>query len=170
MIKKYFKFFILVTFIVCLVIAKYIAFDYPISTGKRVGNLTKISLKGKIFKTWEGTLDEGSGDKLTSFFSVRDSKVAQELYEYEGKQVLLYYEQYYLGWPRDTNYNVVSWQKKEEADRDAPIETLYNVLGKTMFCSFLGTLIKNTELYNEVKEFIQSENPYIYNQYSQCND
>jgi hypothetical protein len=159
-----------VTLLLLLVTGKYLAFDFPISTGKRVGNLTKISLKGKIFKTWEGTLDEGSGDKLTSYFSVRDSKVAQELYEYEGKQVLIYYEQYYFGWPRDTNYNVVSWQKKDEADRDAPIETLYNVLGKTVFCSFLGTLINNKALYDEVKSYIKDENIYLYNQYKQCND
>ena len=62
----------------------WVLFDFNISTGKRVGNLVKISKKGKFIflKTWEGTLDEGSGDKLTYYFSVKNEKVAQELFSY----------------------------------------------------------------------------------------
>ena len=95
-----------------IVVAYFILFDFPISTGKRVGNLVKISKKGKVIKTWEGTIDEGSGDKLTTYFSVKSDKVGQELYDYEGKGVILYYEEYLIGWPEDTNYNVVAWNPK----------------------------------------------------------
>ena len=60
-------------------LTKWALFDFNISSGKRVGNLVKISKKGKFIflKTWEGTLDEGSGDKLTYYFSVKSEKVAQ---------------------------------------------------------------------------------------------
>lgn len=160
----------LITF---LVIGKYILWDFPVSNGKRVGNLTKISKKGKFLPTWEGTIDEGSGDKLTSFFSVRDNKIAEELYNYEGKQVILYYEQYILGWPRDTNYNITGWKPKDNnsltVSSPSQDEAL-SLLSKTLFCSLLGTLISDEELYQKVKEHVEKSNLYLYQQFDKCND
>ncbi len=174
------KFFILIFFIAAIVGGKYFVFDYPISTGKRVGNLTKLSLKGKVLKTWEGTIDEGSGDQLTTQFSVRSDALAKELYGYEGRKVVLYYEEYYLGWPRDTNYNVVSWKPQEDATEkkilekvaERPLETspALTLLSKTLFCTFLGTLIKNPELYTQVKNYIKEQNLYLFKQYDVCNE
>lgn len=156
-----------------LVIGKYILWDFPVSNGKRVGNLTKISKKGKFLPTWEGTIDEGSGDKLTSYFSVRDNKIAEELYNYEGKQVILYYEQYILGWPRDTNYNITSWKPKDNNNltlSTSSQDEALSLLSKTLFCSLLGTLISNEELYQKVKEHIEKSNLYLYQQIDKCND
>lgn len=153
--------------------AKYILWDFPVSTGKRVGNLTKISKKGKIFRTWEGTIDEGSGDQLTSNFSVRDDALAQELYNYEGKQVILYYEEHFFGWPRDTKYTVNTWKPKDSSILDVNISggnPLVNALSKTLFCTLLGTLYKDQELYQRVKEYIKQNNLYLYKQYSSCNE
>lgn len=143
-----------------------------ISSGKRVGNLTKISKKGQIpfLKTWEGTLDEGSGDKLTSYFSVKDEQIAQELYTYEGKEVILFYTQHVLGWPRDTNYIVVAWKPKEIKVEAKEESAELELLSTTLFCSFLGSLYQNQELYNSVKEFMKEKNPYIFNQYKKCSD
>ena len=116
-----------------LFVTYYILFRFPISEGKRVGNLVKISHKGKFsfLKTWEGTIDEGSGDKLTHHFSVRDPVLAKELYDYEGKEVVVYYEQYMMGWPRDTTYNVIRWTPKSHGGQNhyyqnsvAPPQTL----------------------------------------------
>lgn len=161
-----------------LVLSKFIMWDFPISTGKRVGNLTKISKKGKIFKTWEGTIDEGSGDKLTSFFSVRDNAIAEELYEYEGRKVVIYYEEYLANWPWDTKYNVTSWKPNEE-DKLANLtgggseyssNALVDYVGKTLFCTMLGTLYKDQELYKKVKEYMKDNNLYLYNQYEKCNE
>ncbi len=161
-----------------LVVAKIIMWDIPISTGKRVGNMTKISKKGKVYKTWEGTLDEGSGDKLTSYFSVRNEELGQELYDYEGREVVIKYEEYIVGWPWDTKYNVISWApKKEEGQKAASSMStmgsdneLVEYVGKTMFCATLGSLYKNQELYNKVKDYLKEDNLYLYNQYEKCND
>ena len=155
--------------------AKWILWDMEVSSGKRVGNLTKISKKGKFpfFKTWEGTLDEGSGDKLTSYFSVKDEAIAQELYTYEGKEVILFYTQHILGFPRETNYIVVAWKPKEEPVSEKVIESsteVVTVLSKSLFCSFLGTLYVDNDLYEKVKGHISKHNPYILKQYKTCND
>ena len=161
--------------IALLVIGKYILWNFPVSNGKRVGNLTKISKKGKIIPTWEGTIDEGSGDKLTSFFSVRDTTIAEELYNYEGREVILYYEQYLLGWPWETSYNITSWKPKQPeqvvTQSSAPEDSkTLNLLSKTLFCSLLGTLISDEELYQNVKNHVKETNLYLYNQFEKCND
>ena len=168
-----FKIFFPVILITIAVASKYILWDFPISTGKRVGNLTKISKKGKIIQTWEGTIDEGSGDKLTSFFSVQNDDLAQELYNYEGKQVIIYYEEHLVGWPRDTKYNVVSWKPKDNSSVAMSQDSgnpLVNALSQAYFCSFLGTLYKNQELYQQVKDYMKENNLYLYNQYEKCNE
>lgn len=173
---------ILVTLLFC---AKWIAYDYVLSDGKRVGNLTKISKVGRTFltKTWEGTIDEGSGDDLTTRFSVKDDEIGQALYAYEGKEVILYYEVHYMGWPRLTRYNVVSWKPKQIAEKVDIVNSGENnfqgssdevaaarELSKTLLCSFLGSLYKNQPLYKRVKEHIKEQNLYLYNQYQRCNE
>jgi hypothetical protein len=161
--------------VTALFIGKLVMWDFAVSTGKRVGNLTKISKKGKLFKTWEGTIDEGSGDKLTSFFSVRNDEIANELYEYEGRKVVIYYEEYFANWPWETKYNVTSWKPNEEdkISSSSPTATSNEVLdylSKTMFCAFLGTLYNDKELYEKVKEYMKENNLFIFNQYEKCND
>jgi len=165
-----------VILITLLVGGKYILWDFPVSNGKRVGNLTKISKKGKFFftKTWEGTIDEGSGDKLTTFFSVKSDKIGEELYAYEGKQVILYYEQHLIGWPRDTNYVIESWKPKDGevngSSSSASInDALLEEVSKTLFCTFLGALIQDAELYAKVKAHIEENNLYLFNQFERCN-
>lgn len=152
---------------------KWSLFDFNISAGKRVGNLVKLSKKGRFLflKTWEGTLDEGSGDKLTYYFSVRNEKVAQELYSYQGKQVTLYYEQHFFGWPRETNYEIVAWRPKDQeiVDDSTSLKVAVSEVSKTLFCSFLGALYKDKGLYARVKDFVKSENMYVYKQYDRCN-
>lgn len=160
--------------ITLLVGTKYILWDFPISNGKRVGNLTKISKKGKFIPTWEGTIDEGSGDKLTSYFSIKDDTIGEELYNYEGRQVIVYYEQYLVGWPRDTNYNVISWKPKEGSDAvgymNVDQSQALDLLSKTLFCSMLGTLYTDQDLYAKVKEFLKKNNLYLYKNIEKCNN
>lgn len=163
--------FVLVSLIVG---TKYVLWDFPVSSGKRVGNLTKISKKGKIWKTWEGTIDEGSGDKLTSYFSVKDNKLAEELYQYEGKQVVLYYEEFLVGWPRDTKDVVNSWKPKNSevvssVTDTSLVDAMASKLSESLFCSLLGSLYQDQELYQRVKEYIKENNLYLYKQYSNCN-
>ena len=155
---------------------KYIFFNYPVSAGKRVGNLTKLSLKGKLIKTWEGTLNEGYGDKLTTYFSISDSKIADELYGHEGREVVVYYEEYLVGWPRDTKYDIIRWEPLQHPEnsgttsassaQEGPAALL---LSKTLFCSLLGTLRSDDELYQKVKKQVEVSNVYLYKKIEECN-
>ncbi len=157
-----------------LIAAKFILWDFPVSSGKRVGNLTKISKKGKIMPTWEGTIDEGSGDKLTSYFSVRSDEVGEQLYNYEGRQVIIYYEQYLMGWPWDTNYNVTSWKPKDSdqlaSKSKSEDDPALNLLSRTLFCSLLGAIYKDQDLYQQVKAHLKTNNLYLFKQIQQCNN
>lgn len=169
------KLLIPVILITLLVASKYILWDFPISSGKRVGNLIKISKKGKIYPTWEGTVDEGSGDKLTSYFSVRDNAVGEELYNYEGRQVIIYYEQYLIGWPYDTNYNVISWKPKEGSLSNSEVSSVshggaLDLLSKTLFCSLLGSIYTDPDLYQKVKEHVRRNNLFLFQKIDRCND
>ena len=160
-----------------LVATKYILWDFAVSSGKRVGNLTKISKKGNFYPTWEGTLDEGSGEGLVSQFSVQSDSIGEELYNYEGRKVIVYYEQYLVGWPRDTTYNIVGWKPKEAlagaVDENiiqvASGDKALNFLSKTLFCSLLGTLFTDQALYQSVKEHVKKSNIFLYNQFDKCN-
>ena len=169
-----FKILLPVILLTSLVLSKYILFNFPISTGKRVGNLVKISKKGKLIKTWEGTIDEGSGDKLTTYFSVENDKIAQELYDYEGKSVVIYYEEYIVGWPQDTNYNVTAWNPKKgnvlSNDSEVVSTSAHKLLSKTLFCSLLGALYSNQELYQNVKNHLKENNLFLFNQIDKCNE
>jgi hypothetical protein len=166
------KILIPVIIVTILIGTKFVLWDFPISNGKRVGNLTKISKKGKFLPTWEGTIDEGSGDILTSKFSVRNSELAQELYNYEGKEVILYYDEYILGWPRDTAYVVTEWKPKNFNSLRVTTsgDNALKLLSKTLFCSLLGSLINNEDLYQKVKAHVKENNLYLFNQFNECNN
>lgn len=174
------KIIVALIFVGILFLTKFILWDFKVSTGKRVGNLTKISKKGRIFKTWEGTIDEGSGDKLTSYFSVSSDEIGNELYNYEGRQVLIYYSEHVLGWPRDTKYDVVSWKPKEIEAATVSNKAIGEIasdlnsnskeISRVLFCTMLGSLYKDKELYTKIKEYIKNDNLFLYNQYDKCNE
>ena len=89
--------------------------SWTYSDGTRAGNLIKISKKGMVFKTYEGQLNLGgfqqdpdgvSGNIWN--FSVPRNEVYQQMQNYEGKQVKLYYKERYnaMPWQGKTNYFV----------------------------------------------------------------
>ncbi len=172
---KKFLFIFLILLVVAGVAAKFILFDYVYSKGKRVGNLTKISQKGKVIKTWEGTLDEGFGEQLTFHFSVKDNKVAKELFSLENKKVVLFYNEHLMGWPRETKYDITEWKQQDEkpvVDVKANQEAQQKALDraeKTLFCSFLGTLASDADLYKKVKAHVEKSNLFLFNKYDICN-
>ena len=173
-----FKIILPIVVLTLLFVGKLILWDFPISTGKRSVNLVKLSKKGKILKTWEGTMDLGSGDLLTFDFSVRNNELANEMYNYEGKTVSIYYEEYLAGWPWETKYNVVDWSQKNKTKSSASqgkttVESssqALSLLNKTMFCSTIGTLYSDQSLYKQVKEHLKKNNLYLYRQIDKCND
>ncbi len=76
-----------------------IGLNYTYSTGDRAGYVQKVSRKGWVCKTWEGTLytDIAKGFRSDSFnFSVRSDSLAKELERLSGKRVAVTYEQHTL--------------------------------------------------------------------------
>lgn len=83
---------------------------YPYSKGVRAGRLVKISKKGLILKTYEGTLDLGSGDQLTWQFSTRNVQLGESLEKLSGEMVRLEYTELIHKLFYDTKYNVKSFE------------------------------------------------------------
>ena len=74
-----------------------IALSWSYSTGKRAGFVQKISRKGYVCKTWEGTLytDIARGFRSDSFsFTVRSDSLAHVIEALSGKRVAVDYEQH----------------------------------------------------------------------------
>lgn len=95
-----------------LLYAIYYAFIYfvPFSEGYRAGELTKISKKGVVFKTWEGAISQGVSESQLFEFSVQDNQeaVIALLKDMQGQQVKLTYIERYatFPWLGDTKYYV----------------------------------------------------------------
>jgi hypothetical protein len=79
------------------------------SDGYRSGQLVKISRRGVIFKTHEGTLNLSPNGMMTAWeFSVKNGEVAADLQNFEGKLVQVHYLQRYqvFFWQGETEYIV----------------------------------------------------------------
>jgi len=71
--------------------------NWTYSSAQRAGYVQKISRKGWVCKTWEGTLytDIAKGFRSDSFqFSVRSDSVAHQLEALSGRKVTVHYEQH----------------------------------------------------------------------------
>ena len=74
-----------------------IALSWSYSSGKRAGYVQKMSRKGYVCKTWEGTLytDIARGFRSDSFtFTVRSDSLARVIETLSGKRVAVDYEQH----------------------------------------------------------------------------
>lgn len=79
------------------------------SDGYRSGQLVKISRRGVIFKTHEGTLNLSPSGIMTPWeFSVKNAEVAGQIQQLEGKLVQVHYVQRYqvFFWQGETEYIV----------------------------------------------------------------
>lgn len=103
-----------------IILAAYISFVYFVtfSEGYRSGELVKISNRGIIFKTWEGTLSQGVSDEQQFHFSVegKDKTVLNKLKELQGNRVKLTYIERFgtFPWMGDTKYYVKEVEKVEK--------------------------------------------------------
>lgn len=83
-------------------------FYVPYSDGVRSGELIKFSHKGFVVKTWEGEISQGiSGAQIFSFSVLdKDQEVIDNMVEYQGEYVKLYYREHYATFPwwGDTKY------------------------------------------------------------------
>jgi hypothetical protein len=112
-----------ITIVVIFIIAIFAGwfwwkFYFTYSEGNRSGLLQKFSHKGNVFKTYEGELVLNS---LTTagtapfssekfYFSVADETLGEKMKNYEGKRVVMHYDQKNgaLPWRGDTEYIVDS--------------------------------------------------------------
>lgn len=101
--------------IAVLGLAAYIgACNITYSKGTRSGLLNKVSYKGVVWKTYEGELNMGSITTRnengiignTWAFSVWRDDIYQQLQDYQGQPVKLYYRQKYkaMPWQGKTDY------------------------------------------------------------------
>lgn len=95
------KFAIFFTLIVVLLLGSFVYWKYffTYSEGYRAGLLQKFSLKGNIFKTYEGemilsSVQSNSNVAIASekfFFSVTDKAVALQLEKVQGESIVVHY-------------------------------------------------------------------------------
>jgi hypothetical protein len=119
--KKFFLYvigFVLFGFISYLVIC-----NFTYSNGTRSGYLVKITKKGFLFKTYEGTLGiTGMAQTKQGFmstnwdFSVRNKKVYHTLDSLQGVPVKLYYKEKLkaMPWQGDTPYFVYAAERVKQ--------------------------------------------------------
>lgn len=96
------------------------ALSWSYSEGSRAGFVQKISKKGWLCKTWEGTLytDIAKGFRSDSFsFSVRSDSIAKAISDLSGKRVTVTYQQH-VGVPTscfgETEYFVTAVEASPE--------------------------------------------------------
>jgi hypothetical protein len=87
----------------------YGVLNYSYSKGVRTGKLVKLSKKGMLLKTYEGTLDLGSGDRLTWDFSIHDDKLGDNLVKSTGQVVQLEYREILFKLFYLSKYDVTKW-------------------------------------------------------------
>jgi len=93
--------------LICLVYFGYSQMTY--SDGYKSGQLVKISRRGVVFKTYEGTLNLSPNGMMTPWeFSAENSAVSLKLQQFDGKLIKVHYEQRYkvFFWQGDTEYIV----------------------------------------------------------------
>ncbi len=109
-----------VIIVLIAVLTAYITFIYfaTYSEGYRSGKLVKISQRGIIFKTWEGTLSQGVSDELQFHFSVegKNKEVIEQLKTLQGRTVKLTYIERFgtFLWMGDTKYYIKEVKEVDE--------------------------------------------------------
>lgn len=125
--KKKVLFWIIFILIVAFAGTAYWKYGFTYSEGYRAGLLQKFSLKGAIFKTYEGEMilsSVESSDRTTLasekfFFSVVDTDIAKSMEQIQGEHVVVHYKQKNgaLMWRGDSPYIVDSVRISEEPFR-----------------------------------------------------
>jgi hypothetical protein len=106
----------IVFILVLALVITFLVFNFTYSEGSRAGVLMKFSKRGYVFKTYEGELNTGGVGNIANTaqvnqvwnFSVKEEGFADTLHLYEGKRVILFYQQKikHLPWQGETDYFV----------------------------------------------------------------
>ncbi len=151
--RKLFGAFLMLTLLLGAI--SYGVLQYTFSRGMRSGKLVKVSKKGVIFKTYEGTLDLGSGDMLTWQFSVHDDKLGEQLVAQTGKMVSLEYRELLFKLFYETKYDVEGWKLEgKSVDLDYLCRLVTFIRKNSSVVSFLRPMIEreDRELLERIRE------------------
>lgn len=135
----------------------YLILNYSYSSGNRVGKLVKLSRKGFLPKTWEGTLDLGSGDRLTWDFSVHDDALGEKLQKHSGKMVNLEYRELLWKLFYETKYDVISWELNDAAENDV-----------AMLCRFVDVLRKDKKIVEMIRPMVERYDSSLLDKIREC--
>jgi hypothetical protein len=114
------KFAFIFTLVIILLLGSFIYWKYSFtySEGYRAGLLQKVSLKGNLFKTYEGEIILSSIESRANvaiasekfYFSVVDKEVALQLEKIQGGSVIVHYREKngVLPWRGESTYLVDS--------------------------------------------------------------
>lgn len=142
--------------ILLLSLISYGVLQYTFSRGMRSGKLVKVSKKGLILKTYEGTLDLGSGDQLTWNFSIHDDNLGDQLVGQIGKKVSLEYRELLFKLFYESKYDVVSWNLEgSSVDLD-------------YLCRLTNFIRSNSSIVNYLREKIKNEDPDLLQKIRSC--
>lgn len=143
--KKFLFYFFAVLTVIGVITVLVLNFSY--SDGVRSGRLVKLSKKGVLLSTYEGTLDLGSGDQLTWDFSIHDDDIGDELLDYTGKEVTLTYKEHLYELFYKTKFNVVEWEISDGENGD--------INGN--FCKLVGLIRTYPKMVTTLREDLESK-------------
>ncbi len=123
----------------------YLVLSFARSEGFRTGRLVKLSQKGLVLRTYEGTLDLGSGDRLTWDFSIHQDTIGDELINHTGEIVRLNYKEHLFRLFYETKYNVFSW------------ETVHSEQSYDLLCRLVKILKSDVLLVEKIRPLIQEQ-------------
>lgn len=159
--KKYMKKKLIIISIILLLLGtatSYLILSFGYSQGVRSGKLVKLSRKGILLKTYEGTLDLGSGDRLTWDFSVHDNKLGQNLLEQSGSFIKLYYKEHLMKLFYNTTFNVTRFEVLESPGGQNTKD----------FCMLIDIMRDDKEIVDRLRPLIQARSPELLNKIRKC--
>lgn len=130
--------------------------QYSFSRGVRSGKLVKVSKKGVLLKTYEGTLDLGSGDGLTWEFSVHDDVIGEQLVSQTGRFVRLEYRELLYKVFYGTKYDVETWALEGQS-----VDTDY-------LCRLVNIMRRNATIVNHLRPIIKQEDNELLKAMRKC--
>jgi hypothetical protein len=153
--KKILGWTLLIILIICAVSFGILQYSY--STGQRSGKLVKLSKKGFLPKTYEGTLDLGSGDALTWQFSVHDEKLGERLTSLSGQNVTLEYRELLWKIFYDTKYDITGYKVIEDLSQS-----------NQSLCRLVQVLRQDKTIVEQIRPMIQQYDPGLLTTIRRC--
>ena len=150
-----------ITIFILIIILGVLGISYglvsiPYSEGVRSGRLVKLSKKGILYSTYEGTLDLGSGDQLTWNFSIHDKKIGEQLVKLSGQKVKLSYDELFFKLFYETKYNVLNFKLVNEGQTDGS------------FCELVTVVRSFPEIVKVLRTELENQNPRLLQKIKSC--